>query len=419
MDYLSKGTALVHDAVAADEEGRVADAYQLYMKALSWFELMIKYEKNASLVSNVKQRMFKYVERCEQLAKKIKYPQLDAPSKKAVAASGGGSGDDDEDSKLEKTLESVILMEKPNVSWDDVAGLELAKEALKEAVIVPIKFPQMFNETFTPWKGVLLYGPPGTGKSYLAKAIATEADATFFNVSAADLISKWVGQSERLVKTLFRMARQRKPSIIFIDEVDSLCGARDGGGGGSDSNARVKTQLLLEMQGVGKSETGLLVLGATNLPWSLDIAMRRRFEKKIYIPLPSKHARTRLFQLCVGKSRTTLAKGDFEKLADLTEGYSGADVSILTREAMMASVRKVTNATHFKSINNDKWTPCSPGDEGALEMTWDDVDGASLVQPPTGYREFERSIETIKCTVSADDVVKYDAWTNEFGSNAE
>jgi len=410
-EYLAKGTAIVREAITADEEGRHDDAYQLYMKALSWLELVIKYEKNQSMVASIKARMLMYVERCEVIAKHKAGTKPRAAA--AAAAEGGG---EDGDSKLEKALESVILIEKPNVSWDDVAGLELAKEALKEAVIVPIRFPKMFVD-IAPWKGVLLYGPPGTGKSYLAKAIATEADATFFNVSAADLISKWVGESERLVKTLFKMARARKPAIIFIDEVESLCGSREGGGG-QESTARVKTQLLLEMQGVGKSESGLLVLGATNLPWTLDFGLRRRFEKKIYIPLPSTEARTRLFQLCIGTQRTTLKSGDLKKLADQTEGYSGADISIVTREAMMISVRTVISATHFKRIDV-QLTPCSPGDEDAIEMTWNDVDGDELIQPPTKFGDFEQSIRSIKSSVGIDDITKYDEWTQQFGSNAD
>ena len=168
----------------------------------------------------------------------------------------------------------AILSDKPNVKWDDVAGLEGAKDALKEAVILPIKFPHLFTGKRTPWKGILLYGPPGTGKSYLAKAVATEANSTFFSVSSSDLVSKWMGESERLVKTLFQMARENKPAIIFIDEVDSLCGTR--GEGESEASRRIKTEFLVQMNGVGHDDTGVLVLGATNIPWQLDNAIKRR-----------------------------------------------------------------------------------------------------------------------------------------------
>lgn len=155
---------------------------------------------------------------------------------------GGGSGtasknksskdnDDDETKKLRSALGSAIVSEKPNVKWEDVAGLDAAKEALKETVILPTRFPQLFTGKRKPFKGILLYGPPGTGKSYLAKAVATEVESTFFSISSSDLVSKWQGESERLVRNLFEMARESEGgrSIIFIDEVDSLCSSRTEG----------------------------------------------------------------------------------------------------------------------------------------------------------------------------------------------
>lgn len=159
--------------------------------------------------------------------------------------------------------------------WEDVAGLEAAKESLKEAVILPIKFPHLFTGKRTPWRGILLYGPPGTGKSFLAKAVATEAKSTFFSVSSSDLVSKWMGESERLVKQLFQMARENKPAIIFVDEIDSLCGTR--GEGESEASRRIKTEFLVQMNGVGNDMQGVLILGATNIPWALDVAIKRRF----------------------------------------------------------------------------------------------------------------------------------------------
>lgn len=204
--------------------------------------------------------------------------------------------DDDQDPEVKKLragLTGAILSEKPNVKWDDVAGLEGAKASLKEAVILPIKFPHLFTGKRTPWRGILLYGPPGTGKSYLAKAVATEAKSTFFSVSSSDLVSKWQGDSERyvhvlsvlsfwfdltrirrLVKQLFEMAREQKPAIIFIDEVDSLASSRNESE--SEGSRRIKTEFLVQMNGVGHDDTGVLVLGATNIPWQLDSGIKRR-----------------------------------------------------------------------------------------------------------------------------------------------
>jgi vacuolar protein-sorting-associated protein 4 len=239
--------------------------------------------------------MDEYLDRAEKLKDHIA-AQGDKRAKQSVSADGKASGSvagsgstkkdagelDDDNKKLRGALSSAILSETPNVKWEDVAGLEQAKDALKEAVILPIKFPHLFVGKRTPWRGILMYGPPGTGKSFLAKAVATEAKSTFFAVSSSDLVSKWMGESERLVKQLFTMARENKPAIIFIDEVDSLCGTR--GEGESEASRRIKTEFLVQMQGVGTDDTGVLVLGATNLPWALDMAIKRRFEKVHYLP---------------------------------------------------------------------------------------------------------------------------------------
>lgn len=201
------------------------------------------------------------------------------------------SSEDSETKKLRAGLLDAILTEAPNVRWDDIAGLEGAKASLKEAVILPLKFPNLFTGMRRPWKGILLYGPPGTGKSYLAKAVATEAQSTFFSMSSSDLVSKWQGDSEkylptyvswicikcpflRLIKHLFQLAREKKPSIIFIDEVDSLTGSR--GEGESEAARRIKTEFLVQMDGVGRDDTGVLVVGATNVPWHIDPSIRRR-----------------------------------------------------------------------------------------------------------------------------------------------
>jgi vacuolar protein-sorting-associated protein 4 len=255
--------------------------------------------------------------------------------------------------------------------WQDVAGLAGAKESLKEAVILPIRFPQLFQGKRKPWRGILLYGPPGTGKSYLAKACATEAESTFFSVTSSDLVSKWLGESEKLVATLFAMARESKPSIVFIDEVDSLCSAR--GDGESESARRIKTQFLTEMDGVGSDMDGILVLGATNLPWGLDKAMLRRFERRVYIPLPAEEAvRADMVKINVGTTANDMEEAHWQEVGAGTLGYSGADMNILVRDAMMEPIRELQTAIAFKTTtgvdrngvtHDDMLTPCSPGDD--------------------------------------------------------
>ena len=185
----------------------------------------------------------------------------------------------------------------------------------------------------------------------MAKAVATEANnSTFFSVSSSDLVSKWLGESEKLVKNLFQLAREHKPSIIFIDEVDSLCSSRSDNE--SESARRIKTEFLVQMQGVGNDNDGILVLGATNIPWVLDAAIRRRFEKRIYIPLPEAHARTAMFKLNMGTTRASLSEDHYRQLGsdERTDGYSGADISLVVRDALMQPVRQVQNATHFKMV---------------------------------------------------------------------
>jgi vacuolar protein-sorting-associated protein 4 len=312
------------------------------------------------------------------------------------------------------------------VHWDDVAGLKGAKAALQETVILPTQFPQLFTGGRKPWQGILLYGPPGTGKSYLAKACATEADATFFSISSSDLVSKWMGESEKLVKTLFELARKSRPSIIFIDEVDSLCGAR-GESGESDAARRIKTEFLTQMQGVGNSNESILVLGATNTPWDLDTAIRRRFEKRIYIPLPEEEGRVALLKLCLKGTRHELTDEDLASIAQRAPWYSGADMSILVRDAIFEPVRRCQRAKFFKrvsapgkdGVSREFWTPCSPGAEGAVEMSLMKVPRDELLEPSVYAADFEAALEKCRPSVSPDDLKRYEEWTALFGSEAD
>lgn len=157
-----------------------------------------------------------------------------------------------------------------------------------------------------------------------------------------------MGESERLVKQLFGMARENKPSIIFIDEIDALCGPR--GEGESEASRRIKTELLVQMDGVGKDSKGVLILGATNIPWQLDAAIRRRFQRRVHISLPDLPARMKMFELAVGSTPCELTQTDYRKLGEMSEGYSGSDISIAVQDALMQPVRLIQTATHYKSV---------------------------------------------------------------------
>lgn len=301
-------------------------------------------EKNPSVKEQIKRKVTEYLDRAEKLKQHITKKETAKSSGKSNRKANGEDGDsgdddgkkEDEDTKkLKGALAGAILQDKPNVRWTDVAGLEAAKAALKEAVILPIKFPNLFTGKRSPWKGILLFGPPGTGKTYLAKAVATEADSTFLSVSSSDLVSKWMGESERLVKQLFSMARELRPAIIFVDEIDSLCGAR--GEGESEASRRIKTEFLVQMQGVGNDTRGILVLGATNTPWALDPALRRRFERRIYIPLPDKDARVQMLKIHIGDTPVDLADEDLEKLGEMTEGWVLLFVSVFGNPVLQCS----------------------------------------------------------------------------------
>ena len=327
-------------------------------------------------------------------------------------------------------MSSAIVRERPNLKFADVSGLEAAKTALYEAVIMPLQLPKMFTGPTKPWRGILLYGPPGTGKSFLAKALAGECnDTNFLTVSTADLTSKWVGESEKLIKGLFETARANRPAVIFIDEIDSICSSRRDDQ--NESSHRMMTEFLIQMDGFSEKNDGVVVVGATNLPWNIDTAMRRRFEKRIYIPLPDQDARLNLIQLKLKGAVHNLSKSDIQNLAKQTKGYSGADISILIRDALMLTLRELQTATSWvmgKGIDgdgkerNNLWLISQPSlfsifGSKTRNCKWDELPKEDIAKPVLEMRHLQTSLSKVKPTVAKSDLVKYQMWTKEFGED--
>ena len=307
---------------------------------------------------------------------------------------------------LARVITRDIYTSNPDVRFKDISGCDEAKRLLKEAVVMPVKYPQFFHGLLRPWRGILLYGPPGTGKTMLAKAVATECGTTFFNISASSVVSKWRGDSEKLVRVLFELARHHAPSTVFMDELDAVMSARDGGGSGGsssgcgdhDSSRRLKTELLVQMDGLNRDEGELVfLLAATNLPWELDPAMLRRLEKRIHVGLPGEDARRRMMSRYL-EPHDVAADVDLAALAAKTDGYSGADVMLLCKEGAMRPLRRLMERL------NDDLEPAGFGTDEEVtvgEITGDDIVGALSATRPTQTEAHAK---------------RYVEWTNSFGA---
>jgi fidgetin-like protein 1 len=329
-----------------------------------------------------------------------------------------------------------VIIHGDEVHWSDVAGLEPAKKALKEAVVYPFLRPDLFMGLREPARGMLLFGPPGTGKTMLARAVATESKSTFFAISASSLTSKWHGESEKLVRALFAIARRLAPSIIFVDEIDSLLGSR-GGSGGSEHEAsrRSKTEFLIQWSDLQKAAAGskdkegkagepqgdptrVLVLAATNMPWDIDEAARRRFVRRQYIPLPEAQTREVQIRTLLGHQNHGLSDDDIEVLVQVTEGtqpkfapfpvaslsslitamippklttptgFSGSDITALAKDAAMGPLRNLGEALLYTPMDQIR---------------------------PITFKDFEASLDNIRPSVSKAGLREYEDWAREFG----
>ena len=364
-------------AYKLDQSGQSQQAVRYYVSAAEQLQKLINFTDDPSMKNLYYQKAMEYILRVKEIRGIIE------PTETPTTSDSVSPKKDE----ISDAISSVIVREKPNVKWEDVAGMENAKRALREAIILPMTRPDLFKGARRPWKGVLMFGPPGCGKTYLCKAVASEVDSTFFSVSAANLISKWLGESEKLVSELYERAVEEAPSIIFFDEIDALAGTR-GGSSEGEAMRRVKTQLLQAIEGFGTGDELLVTVGATNTPWDIDAAMRRRFERRVYITLPTKGAREKMFAIHT-KGIPLDDEVNFKDLAEITGGYTAADIALLCREALMQPIRELDA-------------------EGALR------DMTIQVRAPKAV-DFHNAMMHIKPSVAPNELARYDEWRDKFG----
>ncbi|XP_060192941.1 ATPase family AAA domain-containing protein FIGL1 [Lycium barbarum] len=296
--------------------------------------------------------------------------------------------------RLIEHISNEIMHRDPNVRWDDIAGLEHAKKCVTEMVIWPLLRPDIFKGCRSPGRGLLLFGPPGTGKTMIGKAIAGEAKATFFYISASSLTSKWIGEGEKLVRALFGVASCRQPAVIFVDEIDSLLSQRKSEGE-HESSRRLKTQFLIEMEGFDTVSEQILLIGATNRPQELDEAARRRLTKRLYVPLPSSEARAWIVKSLLEKDGLfKLSDEDIVSICKLTEGYSGSDMKNLVKDASMGPLREaLRNGTEITKLKKEDMRPVT-------------------------LQDFESALQEVRPSVSLNELGAYEDWNKQFGSLA-
>lgn len=296
----------------------------------------------------------------------------------------------------QQIFNDVVVKGDP-VYWDDIAGLEKAKTSLKETVVYPFLRPDLFSGLREPAQGMLLFGPPGTGKTMLARAVAQESHSTFFSISASSLTSKYLGESEKLVRALFLMARALAPSIIFVDEIDSLLSARSDSGE-HETSRRIKTEFLVQWSALQHAAAGkehedvsrVLVLAATNLPWVIDEAARRRFVRRQYIPLPEPETRAHHIDKLLSRQKNAMTEQERAKLVELTDGFSGSDLTALAKDAAMGPLRSLGDAL--------------------LTTPTDQI-------RPIGFEDFQAALQTIRPSVSKEGLKVFEDWAAMYGSS--
>uniref|UniRef100_UPI00358E9F63 vacuolar protein sorting-associated protein 4A-like n=1 Tax=Myxine glutinosa TaxID=7769 RepID=UPI00358E9F63 len=313
---------------------------------------------------------------------------------------------------------SATVVQVGHMTFDDLAGLQSAKQSLREAVVLPVLYPHLFTGLLQPWRCILLYGPAGTGKTSLAFSVASEIKSTFYSVTSSDLLSSWLGESEKSIRRLFQHSRsQNNVSVVFFDEVDGLCRRRTSGE--EDVTRRIKTELLRQMQDVPSpgSTNNVCIIGATNCPWDLDPAFLRRFQRRIFVPLPDRDTRSILIKRSVDQCHVVTSTQDIDNLATITEGLSGSDLTHSMREALLQPLRRLQKATAWHVRLDGCMTPCEPGTQNCVYNTMCKIPPELLVPPPVTLQDFVTALTAARRTVTAEELAQFEQFSATYGTS--
>jgi len=324
-DYLDKIHVSKENAKRYYDSGDCAKASSEYLKCSKYCEFLAKRTVDVNKKREYYEAFDKFVDTS------VKLKKMNAAGIGIEGSSKPGTMEDFEDQ--EDIAKRFILAEKPDIKFSDIAGLEEVKENIKKAIVYPFKHPEEYKYFgVKPGGGILLYGPPGCGKTMLAAASASECDAVFINLKISDIKDKYVGESEKKIKEVFNLARQHERAIIFFDEIDALAGERSGSKEGHERS--LVNELLAQMDGMETKgvEKRYLVLAATNLPWDVDIALRRagRFDTTVFIPQPDFEARKKIFEMSLKDKPTSV---DLSKLSKMTDGFASAEIVDICNKA--------------------------------------------------------------------------------------
>ncbi|KAL4426462.1 hypothetical protein ABPG74_004468 [Tetrahymena malaccensis] len=330
---------------------------------------------------------------------------------------------------LKSQLKSCILTKKPPIKFKDIAGNDYAKKCIEENFILPSVLPNLFQGKPKPFNKILLYGPPGVGKTMICHAVCNELQATPFWVSLADITSKFIGESEKLLKMLFDLARENSPSIIIFDEMDSI--GRKRNGSESETERRIKTEFLKQLDEINSLDERVYILATTNMPWELDVAVLRRFERRVLLPLPKKQARMEIFKNFAESKNHGLKQQDFDYLSDLTDGYSGSDIVTIINDAFMRPIQELQTTKYFKQLKGNLlenfieyqdsqveriyYTPCLESEVDAEEINLYQLDPKQIILRKAEIKDFKESIRNCKPTVSKKFLDYYNKFLEKCG----